>query len=120
MMPMRRHVRTVPWIVTSVTALPRSRFRVRFIDGTEGDVDMGPFLAQRRLGVFEPLRRRGQFVRIRVDDGVMTWPCGADLAPDALYEGVRASGCHVLDPGPADASRKTLPGPSSPSNRTRK
>ena len=57
---------------------------VRFEDGTSGEVD----LSARLFGpMFEPLRDMDLFNQVRVDEfGAPSWPNGADLAPDAIYE----------------------------------
>ena len=59
--------------------------RVRFQDGTEGEVDLEPQLYGE---VFDPLRDLEYFLRFRVDPELhtMTWPNGADFAPEFLYE----------------------------------
>jgi hypothetical protein len=42
--------------------------------------------------MFEPLQDPKFFAQVFVDDfGAVAWPNGADLAPDALYEQLRAS-----------------------------
>lgn len=59
--------------------------RVRFADGTEGDVDLeGELWGE----VFEPLQDIEVFRRFRLDEDLntVTWPSGADLAPEFLYE----------------------------------
>jgi hypothetical protein len=70
--------------VIHVTALGGYRLRVEFDDGTAGDVD----LADRLFGpMFEPLRDESEFNKVMVDEfGAIAWPCGADLAPDAIYQ----------------------------------
>jgi hypothetical protein len=59
--------------------------RVRFADGVEGDVDL-----RRELygEVFEPLKSTDVFQRFHLDSELNTisWPCGADFAPEFLYE----------------------------------
>src|SRR5262249_5373438 len=40
---------TVPWRVTSVSALPDSRLSVAFVDGVTGDVDMRSFLSDPKI-----------------------------------------------------------------------
>ena len=40
---------------------------------------------------------RACFRQVRVDLGVAVWPTGADLAPDAMYDAIRASGEWILD-----------------------
>lgn len=72
------------WKVVSVKPLPGYRLRVSFSDGVEGEVDLSGCL----FGpVFEPLKDPGMFEQAGIDEfGVVCWPNGADLAPDALYE----------------------------------
>jgi hypothetical protein len=42
--------------------------------------------------MFEPLRDVNLFDEVFVDEfGAVCWPNGADLAPDALYDRIRAS-----------------------------
>ena len=81
--PAIRH--TVPWRVISVTALPESQFRVTFVDGTTGELDMRRFLSNPNIDgtLFEPLRDPAAFSLVQVVLGVIQWPNGADLAPDA-------------------------------------
>jgi hypothetical protein len=95
--PAIRH--TVPWRVTSVTALPDSRLRVAFVDGVTGDVDMRSFLSDPKIDgtIFEPLRDPAVFVQARVVLGAIEWPTGADLAPDAMYDAIREYSVWVLD-----------------------
>jgi hypothetical protein len=95
--PAVRH--TVPWRVTSVAALPDSRLRVTFVDGTGGEVNMCSFLSNPRIDgtIFEPLRDPAAFAQVRVVLGVIQWPNGADLAPDAMYDAIREHGIWVLD-----------------------
>jgi hypothetical protein len=64
------------------------RLRLTFDDGTVGDVD---FKGREWLGVFEPLRDPDYFARVSVDAeaGTVTWPNGADMAPEPLYTEAR-------------------------------
>lgn len=75
--------------VESVEALGGDRLHVRFEDGTEGTI----FMADRLFGpMFEPLRSPELFTQVAVDEfGAIFWPNGADLAPDSLYERLRAT-----------------------------
>jgi len=68
------------------------RLRVVFADGVQGEID----LRDRLFGpVFEPLRDQTFFSQAYIDEfGVICWPNGADLAPDALYEQLAACGVH--------------------------
>jgi hypothetical protein len=60
---------------------------VRFDDGVEGTID----IEDRLFGaIFEPLRDWDLFRQVTVDEfGVVCWPNGADLAPDALHARLR-------------------------------
>ena len=70
--------------VIVVAALPGHRLHVEFDDGTAGEID----LTDRLFGpVFEPLRDESEFKKVGIDEfGAICWPCGADLAPDALHQ----------------------------------
>jgi Protein of unknown function (DUF2442) len=61
--------------------------RVTFADGTQGVVDMS---GETFDGVSAPLADPDFFARARVEDGVVTWPNGVDIAPDAMYDEVAA------------------------------
>jgi hypothetical protein len=75
--------------VVSVQPLDNYQLEVAFEDGTNGIVS----LKDRLFGpVFEPLRDPAMFRQVSVDEfGAVCWPNGADLAPDALYEKLRAA-----------------------------
>ncbi len=62
---------------------------LRFRDGTEGEVDLNPVL---HGPVFEPLSDPAFFQQFHIDGNFKTlaWPNGADIAPEYLYERVRA------------------------------
>lgn len=70
--------------VTEVKALSGWRLAVVFSDGVRGEIS----LEDRLFGpMFEPLRDPAFFNRVALDEfGVICWPNGADLAPDALHE----------------------------------
>lgn len=95
--PAIRH--TVPWRVISVSALSDNRLRVTFVDGTTGEVDMRRFLGNSDIDgtIFEPLRDAETFSQVQVVLGVIQWPNGADLAPDAMYDAVLERGVWVVD-----------------------
>jgi hypothetical protein len=71
-----------------VKALGGYRIYVEFEDGAAGEID----LSGRLFGpVFEPLRNESEFRKVAVDEfGAIAWPCGADLAPDAIYQQLAA------------------------------
>ncbi len=61
---------------------------LRFGDGTEGRVDLSGEL---HGPIFEPLRDPTFFGQLRLDPELetITWPNGADFAPEFLYERVK-------------------------------
>ena len=74
--------------VKQVTAMPDLCLRVEFDDGVTGEVDLSGAICG---PVFEPLRDPAEFAKVFVDEfGAVAWPCGADLAPDALHEELSA------------------------------
>jgi hypothetical protein len=75
--------------VKSVQPLEGYRLAVCFEDGTTGEIALG----DRLFGpVFEALKEVHLFDQVFVDEfGAIAWPNGADLAPDALYDGLRES-----------------------------
>lgn len=73
--------------ITQIRVLDNYRLEILFNDGIKGVVS----LSDRLFGpVFEPLKDPVFFAKSQVDEfGAVTWPNGADLAPDALYERLR-------------------------------
>jgi len=70
-------------VIEVVEAAYRDGHRVwlKFNDGLEGEVDLGSELWGE---VFEPLRDPAYFAAFRVDQ-TLTWPNGADFAPEFLH-----------------------------------
>ncbi|MBI4618533.1 MAG: DUF2442 domain-containing protein, partial [Planctomycetes bacterium] len=70
--------------------------RLRFADGTEGEVDMKDELWGE---VFEPLKDPEVFLQFQLDRelNTLTWPSGADLAPEFLYEKAAAQQADAAD-----------------------
>ena len=73
-----------------VEAQYRSDFKIwlAFNDGVQGTVDFADWLTG---PVFEPLKDQECFKRFFVEGGTVTWPNGADIAPETLHERARAS-----------------------------
>lgn len=73
-----------------VNAQYRGAFKIllSFNDGTKGTVDFEDWLDG---PVFEPLRNEDFFRRFFIDAGTISWPNGADIAPETLYERAKAS-----------------------------
>ena len=70
--------------VVLVKVLDNYCLDVTFSDNVRGSIN----LTDRLFGpVFEPLKDPKLFMQATIDEfGVICWPNGADLAPDALYE----------------------------------
>ena len=54
-----------------------------FSNGKEGTIDLKPFVGE---GVFEPLINLTYLKKLFVDGWTLSWPNGADIAPETLYE----------------------------------
>lgn len=61
---------------------------LRFRDGTAGEIDLA---AELYGPVFEPLRDPAVFreFEIHPEFHTLTWPNGADFAPEFLHDGIR-------------------------------
>ncbi len=59
------------------------RIHLTFNDNAEATVDFTRWL---NGPVFEPLKDQAYFRRFFVDGGTVSWPNGADIAPETLYE----------------------------------
>jgi Protein of unknown function (DUF2442) len=71
--------------VTDVQVTGEHRLRLTFDDGSVGEVD---FAGRHWTGVFEPLADPSYFAQVRLepDAETISWPNGADMAPETLYE----------------------------------
>jgi hypothetical protein len=59
------------------------RIRLAFNDGVEAAVDFSEWLSG---PVFELLKEQAYFARFFVEGGTVSWPNGADIAPETLHE----------------------------------
>jgi Protein of unknown function (DUF2442) len=85
------------WSITRFKVLPDFKIEVSFSDGTSGMADLGPRLSQGPLGDgLDPLCETETFSKVYLEHGALTWPGGIDLAPDAMYQRIRASGISTL------------------------
>jgi hypothetical protein len=87
-----------PWRVREVSVVEHGLLDVQFMDGTRGTVDLRPHLRRPEIAgtVFEPLRDQALFARAAIHLGTIEWPGEIDLAPDAMYDAIRAHGHWVL------------------------
>ena len=89
--PVGRPIESHPWSSGMIPRLEEARLvggftiHLRFSDGTEGDVDLAGELYGE---VFDPLKDPALFRRFYVhpEFHTLSWPNGADLAPEFLYE----------------------------------
>ena len=72
-------------------AEPRGDYRLYllFSDGSEGEHDFADLIAKDGV-MLVPLRDRGYFARVFLEEGALTWPNGLDLDPTALYRKMKA------------------------------
>jgi hypothetical protein len=88
--PLKR-IKPLPWVMTDVLIITDAQLvgefllRVEFNDGVEKTVDVHPLLEG---PIFEPLKDPAFFGKVYMDKraGTVTWPNGADFAPEALWE----------------------------------
>jgi len=76
--------------IVGVDVIGDHRLRLRFQDGTVGDVD---FSDHEWRGIFAPLADPSYFSRVAIDadGGTIAWPNGVDMAPEPLYAEARRS-----------------------------
>ena len=81
------------WDVMTVKPVAPLALHVEFVDGTAGEV---LFEASHLTGVFAALKDPALFQQAHVEGGAVTWPGDLDLAPDAMYQAIKAWGTWVL------------------------
>jgi hypothetical protein len=89
--------RSTPWHVVDVTALPDYTISVTFSDGVAGFVHLSGIINSDKAGVFAALRDDAVFKKVYLEHGAVTWPGELDIAPDAMYDEIKARGEWVLD-----------------------
>ena len=72
-----------------VRAEPRGKYKLHltFNDGLEATIDFTEWLDG---PVFEPLKAPSYFERFFLEGGTVTWPNGADVAPETLHARAQA------------------------------
>jgi hypothetical protein len=80
--------------VVDVRTIGHLRLAVRFADGVSGEVVIKD---SHLYGVFEALKDPAVFAQAHCRNGFVEWPGDLDIAPDAMYDEIKARGCWVLD-----------------------
>ena len=81
-----------PWRIRFVRPLSNYRLNIQFMDGLEGFVDLSKLITDENAGVFATLKDEELFNSVYLDYGAVMWPGGLDLAPDAMYDGIKKTG----------------------------
>ncbi len=76
------------WDVTEVKFEKPRELMVKFADGLSGSVIIDQSFCS---GVFKVLLDDNVVQLARVNNGVVTWPNGLDLAPDTMYREIQRS-----------------------------
>jgi hypothetical protein len=86
------------WRVRDIRIIEHGVLNVHFVDGTQGIVDLRAYLSRPEIDrtVFAPLRDPAFFAQAAVHLGAVEWPGEIDLAPDAMYDEIRAHGQWIL------------------------
>ena len=96
-LPMHPPIKPImPWRVVAVRPLPDFKIHVRFVDGTQGEVDINTLVHSPTAGVFADLANPSVFAQVSIEHGAVTWPGQIDLAPDAMYDEIKCHGTWVL------------------------
>jgi hypothetical protein len=71
--------------IEKITHVDADAFRVRlkYIDGFEGEVDLGSIF-RKPVGLALEIQRGSLFEHCFVEGGALAWPNGYELCPDAL------------------------------------
>ena len=83
----------MPWDVVDLKIIAPFTLLVRFADGMAGEVR---FETSHLTGVFSALKDFNFFKQAFIDRGAVAWPENIDLAPDAMYNEIKANGVWVL------------------------
>lgn len=89
-------VQSAPWRISSVKPIADYKLNVRFVDNTQGVVDLSCLVHSANAGVFASLQDETLFNAVFLEYGAVTWPNGLDLAPDVMHAEVIKNGTWVI------------------------
>ena len=78
------------WDVIEVKYIAGRELAIRFADGLSGILYIDRSFC---TGVFEPLQNDDLISRAEINNGVVVWPNGLDLAPDTMYFEIKRNLC---------------------------
>jgi len=82
--------------VARVDVVPPFGLSVVFHDGLAGRVDLSQRVVSENAGIFAMLADPAVFAQVFLQHGAVTWPCGIDLAPDAMHDAIQQDGVWTL------------------------